>query len=126
VTTAGNGAQAASPLAVPTAPCRTVEEVRERLLKRLNGAILHPGMYGGNGPGAEIVLLNVLGDLAFIDGCNEELSALRATLQRRQSFGPSGVCVSSSGPLCGRTDLGTRQRWRWCGSVVRRLRKPAP
>jgi hypothetical protein len=70
---------------------RTLDEVYEHLVQKLNGTILRPGMSGGIGQGPEFVLWHELHDLAFIDNREEELTAMLQRLNKRGVSGSTGV-----------------------------------
>lgn len=73
---------------------RSAEEVRNRLLERLKGAILRPSMYGGDASGVELLMVNLLADLCYIDEREAEWLKARERLETRGQFGCAGVAGS--------------------------------
>jgi hypothetical protein len=74
---------------------RTVSDVRDRFIERLNSAVLRPGMWGG-----ELTLQMVLDDLAWLDGQEHVRPGVAETLDADgawSSIGVSGVFVQMFG-----------------------------
>ncbi len=69
---------------------RTIEDVRNRLLETLHGALTRPGMYGGDQHGVQMVLTNLLDDLTYIDERESELARAYAILKGRGMWTATG------------------------------------
>jgi hypothetical protein len=65
---------------------RSVSEVREHFIVRLNQALLLPGMFGG-----EMALRWFLGDLAWIDGLDSAGDSIAGRLEPMGAWSPTGV-----------------------------------
>ncbi len=65
---------------------RTVGEVRERFIERLNAALLRPGMYGG-----ELTAQTVLEDLSWLDGQDDLRPHIPETLRAAGAWSALGV-----------------------------------
>jgi hypothetical protein len=65
---------------------RSVAEIREHFTRRLNDALLRPGMYGG-----EIVVRGFLGDLAWIDGREPDGGGVSESLEAAGAWSANGV-----------------------------------
>jgi len=68
---------------------RDVDSIRERKLKHLSALVARPSMYAGDGQAIEIAARDLLGDLCFVDQCDDKLRIVEEALRRR--FGKSGV-----------------------------------
>ncbi len=76
---------------------RRMEDFRNRLLQRLHGALMRPGMYGDQ-DGVQLVLLNLLGDLVYIDERESELELAYSHLEARGMWSATRLI----GPFCRR------------------------
>jgi hypothetical protein len=70
----------------PSGPGRSADEITARSRSRLNGALRRPGMYGG-----QVVLLEMLSDLAWADRREKELIRWGARLVERSMWTSTGV-----------------------------------
>jgi hypothetical protein len=65
---------------------RSVREIRDYLIERLNGALLRPGMYGN-----ELTTLMHLGDLAWIERRDADLGSVAETLAQAGAWSSTAV-----------------------------------
>jgi hypothetical protein len=70
---------------------RSVEQVRTRLLERLQAAVRRPRMWGGRDHEVHTVLHALLDELCFIDEREEELDLAIRGLHSRQLFRSTGI-----------------------------------